>query len=281
VSSARIETPVGRIRCRRRYLDLDWGQIHLREAVGDGPLIVLMHRVSSASSQFERLLAPLAGLGYHVVSMDLAGYGQSDPPPMPEPSLAWYGDVTIDVVTALGYPSAWLLGTKTGVSVALQAAVDHPEQVDGMVLWSVPYFDADMVMYLANEISAKYGPEGHGILHRWTSIYQSCPPELAEAVAARELGEMVLASANHAIAHRSLGRADHRALLTAARQRTLVVESTGTGSLPVETRQAAELMRRARLVELEHVGPNIPDEAPQEFAQLIDDFIASGGAGPV
>jgi pimeloyl-ACP methyl ester carboxylesterase len=149
-----------------------------------------------------------------------------------------------------------------------------------MVLWSVPYFGGDMVMYLANEISATFGPAGEGILERWTSIYASCSSELAEPVAARELGEMVLASANHAIAHRALGRADHRALLMAAPQRTLVVESTGTGSLPVETREAAALMRRARLVELEHIGPNIPDESPQEFAQLIDEFIRSEGSGP-
>jgi pimeloyl-ACP methyl ester carboxylesterase len=261
------------IRARGRYLETGWGQVHLREAVGGGPLVVLMHRVSSASSQFEPLLVPLAELGYHVVSMDLPGYGRSDRPPMPEVSLAWYGDAAVEVITALGYRSAWLLGTKTGVSVALQAAVDHPDRVDGMVLWSVPYFDADMVNYLANEISAKYGPDGAGIMERWTSIYRSCPPELAESVAARELGEMVLASANHAIAHRALGRADHRALLLAASQRALLVESTGPGSLPVETSQAAALMQHGRLVELEHIGPNIPDEAPQEFAELISEFI--------
>ena len=123
---------------RKRYLDLEYGQVHLREVAGEGPLIVLMHRVSSASSQFERLLEPLATLGYHVVSMDLPAYGQSDAPPMADPTLGWYGDVTVDVVTALGYSSAWLLGTKTGVSVALQAAVDHPERVDGLVCGRCP-----------------------------------------------------------------------------------------------------------------------------------------------
>ena len=143
----------------------------------------------------------------------------------------------------------------------------------------MPYFDADMVMYLANEISATYGPAGEGIMQRWTDIYESCSPELAESVAARELGEMVLASANHAIAHRSLGRAAHRTLLMAATQRTLLVESTGRGSLPVDTKEAAALMRDGRLVELDHIGPNIPDEAPQEFAELIDGFIRSGGSG--
>jgi pimeloyl-ACP methyl ester carboxylesterase len=85
IGSSRVAASTG-IVSRRRYLDLAWGQLHLREALGDGPLIILMHRVSSASSQFERLLEPLARLGYHVVSMDLPGYGQSDTPPMPDPS---------------------------------------------------------------------------------------------------------------------------------------------------------------------------------------------------
>jgi pimeloyl-ACP methyl ester carboxylesterase len=236
----------------------------------------MMHRVSSASSQFQGLLAPLAERGYHVVSVDLPGYGRSDPPPDADPTLSWYGDFAVELIHQLGFASGWLGGNKTGVSVALQAGVDHPNDVDGLILWSVPYFDAEMVHFLACEISPKYGPTGKGIMERWTSVYESCSPELAESIATRELGEMLLAAPNHALAHRALGRADHRALLKAAPQRTLLFNNLDDLCL-AETRQAAALMSNATLVEFDYPEAYLADEHPDAVADLITGFIRAPG----
>jgi peptide/nickel transport system ATP-binding protein len=242
-SNSRVrETPTMAI--HRRYLDLSWGQAHVLQNLGSGPLVLCLHKVTSASSFFRALIDPLAELGYSVAALDLPGYGMSDPPLVADASLAWYGNATIEVVDALGFSSAWLLGNKTGVSVAMRAAVDRPARVDGLLLWSVPYLFPEMQAYLANEKVPVYGRGGEAILKRWQKIYQSCSPALAEIVATRELGEALLANQNHPIAHRALARDDHGAMLAAITQRTAIFANRDD-SLLAETQRAAKDMPSA------------------------------------
>ncbi len=256
---------------RRRYLDLSWGQAHVLQNLGSGPLIVALHKVTSASSFFRRLIGPLADLGYSVAAIDLAGYGMSDPPPA-EPSLAWYGDATAEAIEALGFSSAWILGNKTGASVAMRTAVDHPARVDGLLLWSVPYLFPDLQQKLATEEVPVFGAGGEAIGHRWQKIYRSCSPELAESVAARELGESLLANQNHPLAHRALARDDHAAMLTAITQRTAIFVNRDD-SLLAETRRAAEVMGSATYKEFAWPTAFLADEHPRELAAFLDEFI--------
>jgi len=257
---------------RRRYLDLSWGQAHVMQNLEAGPLILCLHKVTSASSFFQRLIDPLADLGYSVAALDLAGYGMSDPPPSGEASLAWYGDATVEVIQALGFSSAWLLGNKTGVSVAMRAAVDHPELVDGLLLWSVPYLFPEMQDYLANEKVPVFGEGGEAILKRWQKTYRSCSPELAELVATREVGEALLANHNHPIAHRALARDDHGAMLKAITQRTLIFANRDD-SLLAETQRTAKEMPSATYTEFDWPVAFLADERPRELAEFLDKFI--------
>jgi pimeloyl-ACP methyl ester carboxylesterase len=256
---------------RRRYLDLSWGQAHVVENLGSGPLVLAIHKVTSASSFFRPLIDPLADLGYSVAAFDLAGYGMSDPPPG-EPSLAWYGDATVEVIEALGFSSAWLLGNKTGVSVALRAAVDHPRSVDGLLLWSVPYLFADLQQALANEAVPVFGHGGEAILKRWQKTYASCSPHLAETVAAREVAEALLANHHHPLAHRALARDDHGALLAAVTQRTAIFVNRDD-SLLNETRRAAKAMPSAVYTEFDWPISFLADERPRELAAFLHAFI--------
>lgn len=257
---------------RRRYLDLSWGQAHLVENLGAGTLILALHKVTSASSFYRPLIAPLVDLGYSVAALDLAGYGMSDPPPVEEPSLSWYADTCAEVIQALGFDAAWLLGNKTGASVAMRTAVDHPRLVAGVLLWSVPYLYPELERALATEEVPTYGPDGDGLAIQWRQIYGACSPERAELVATRELGERLLATPHHPAAHRALARDDHGELLAAITQRTAIFANRDD-SLLSETRRAARAMPEAIYTEFDYPLGYLADEYPQELAVFLDEFI--------
>jgi pimeloyl-ACP methyl ester carboxylesterase len=257
---------------RRRYLDLSWGQAHVVENLGAGPLILALHKVTSASSFYRPLIAPLADRGYSVAALDLAGYGMSDPAPADEPSLSWYADSCAEVVQALGFGAAWLLGNKTGASVAMRTAVDHPGLVSGLLLWSVPYLYPDLEHALATEEVPRYGPDGEEIAVHWRRVYGACSPERAELIATRELGERLLATSHQPAAHRALARDDHGALLAAITQRTAIFANRDDNLLS-ETRRAARAMPAATYTEFDYPLGYLADEYPRELAAFLDEFI--------
>lgn len=257
---------------RRRYLDLEWGQAHVAVQPGGAPLILALHKVTSAASFYLPLMGPLAELGYSVAALDLPGYGMSDPPPMPEPSLSWYAGACAEVIAALGVESAWLLGNKTGASVALRTAVDYPETVAGLLLWSVPYLYPELEHALATEEVPTYGPGGDELAEQWRRIYSSCSPALAESVATREMAERLLATPHHPLAHRALARDDHGALLAAIKQPTAIFVN-GDDVLLAETRRAARAMPSATYTEFDYPSGYLSDEYPVELAAFLDAFV--------
>lgn len=268
----------GAVKARRRYLDLSWGQAHVVEGLGGGPLILALHKVTSASSFYLPLIEPLATLGYSVAALDLPGYGKSDPPPPGEVPLSWFAAATAEVVQALAFDSVWLLGNKTGASVAMRTAVDHPRLVAGLLLWSVPYLFPPLQHALANEEVPRFGPGGDAVMAQWQRLYGSCQPELAEFIAARELGEQLLATSYHPVAHRALARDDHGAMLAAITQPTLIF-ATPDDSLLAETRRAAAAMPAATYAELSYPTGYLADEHPRELAEFLDGFIRGDQSG--
>lgn len=259
---------------RRRYLDLSWGQAHVVEELGSGPLVLALHKVTSASSFYRPLITPLAELGYSVAALDLPGYGMSDPPPTSEVPLAWFATAISEVVRALGFDSAWLLGNKTGASVAMRTAVDYPALVSGLLLWSVPYLFPELKHALANEQVPVFGADGVAVIKQWQQIYRTAPPDLAESIAPRELGEQLIANPHHHLAHRALARDDHAALLSAISQPTAIF-ATRDDSLLAETRRAAAAMPTATYTELDYPTGYLTDAYPSELAAFLNTFIRS------
>lgn len=99
---------------------------------GSGPAVVLLHGWGASS---QSLQAPAAALAaeFRVLTVDLPGFGWSDPPPV-----AWgsseYADHVRAVLDAQGIGRAALLGHSFGGRVAIQIAARTPERVERLVL---------------------------------------------------------------------------------------------------------------------------------------------------
>lgn len=109
-------------------------RIHYRQ-IGDGPLLVLLHGWPQTGHCWRHLLGPL-GKAYTVVAPDLRGYGRSDKPVSGHDKRTRAEDLH-QLIRLLGYRSATVIGHDRGARVAHRWALDHPEDVERLVLMDI------------------------------------------------------------------------------------------------------------------------------------------------
>ncbi len=99
---------------------------------GSGPLLVLIHGITSNSATWDRVLPRLARR-YQVIAPDLLGHGRSDKL-RGDYSVGAHANTVRDLLDALGHQRATFVGHSLGGGVALQLAYQYPERVDRLVL---------------------------------------------------------------------------------------------------------------------------------------------------
>lgn len=99
---------------------------------GWGPLIVLIHGITSSSATWDRVLPTLAQR-YTVLAPDLLGHGRSDKL-RGDYSVGAHANTIRDLLDELGYQRATFVGHSLGGGVALQFAYQYPERIDRLAL---------------------------------------------------------------------------------------------------------------------------------------------------
>lgn len=99
---------------------------------GWGPLLVLIHGITSNSATWDRVLPALAER-YTVLAPDLLGHGRSDKL-RGDYSVGAHANTIRDLLDALGYRRATLVGHSLGGGVALQFAYQYPERIERLAL---------------------------------------------------------------------------------------------------------------------------------------------------
>jgi 3-oxoadipate enol-lactonase len=109
---------------------------------GTGPTVVLLHPIGLDATFWGRASAVLQS-AFRVVSIDLAGHGQSPPAPSGH-GLADYADDVARIVERFG-PPVTVAGLSFGGMIAQALAIRHPTLVGRLVLCGCPCtFDASL-----------------------------------------------------------------------------------------------------------------------------------------
>ena len=103
-------------------------------SAGSGPVIVLVHGITSNSATWERVMPYLAER-FTVIAPDLLGHGESAKP-RGDYSLGAYASGVRDILVALGHDSATFVGHSLGGGIAMQLAYQFPERCERLVLVS-------------------------------------------------------------------------------------------------------------------------------------------------
>jgi pimeloyl-ACP methyl ester carboxylesterase len=117
---------------------------------GDGPVIVLLHGITSTMATWKPVLPWLAER-YTVVAPDLLGHGESAKP-RGDYSLGAHASGVRDLLAVLGHRRATVVGHSLGGGIAMQFAYQFPERTERLVLVS----------------SGGLGPEVHPLLRAAT-----------------------------------------------------------------------------------------------------------------
>ena len=120
-----LETAIARVNGIRMYY----------RRIGDGPVLLLLHGWPQTGHCWNRILEPL-GSAYTVVAPDLRGYGRSDKPSDGHDKRTRAEDLH-ELIRVLGYESATVIGHDRGARVAHRWALDHPSDVERLVLMDI------------------------------------------------------------------------------------------------------------------------------------------------
>lgn len=126
--TARAEAP-------GQFYELTDGTTHIQKRGNTrGPVIVLVHGLTTPEYVWDELVPGLTELGFQIISYDLFGRGYSDRPKGAQDRTFFLRQLN-DVLDAMDVPENFtLMGYSMGGSIATAYAQTHPERVDRLIL---------------------------------------------------------------------------------------------------------------------------------------------------
>jgi len=116
---------------RLRRLVLHGHRVAYRCA-GSGPVVVLIHGITSSSATWERVM-PYLARHFTVIAPDLIGHGGSAKP-KGDYSLGAHANGVRDLLVALGHDRATIVGHSLGGGIAMQFSYQFPERCERLAL---------------------------------------------------------------------------------------------------------------------------------------------------
>lgn len=268
------------------FAEVDGATIHYQE-FGEpaNPTLLLIHGYT-ASTYVWRTVAPrLAARNFHVVAVDLLGFGYSDKPASFDYTIASQARMVERLMNRLGIGKATIIGSSYGGAVASTLALDAAERVEKLVLVGAVCNDEVLqnpllklaAIPLLGEVLTPFfldsktlskarmrrtlAPASHHLINK----------ERVESVTrplkAKDAHHSVLASARNWDANRI--QTDAHLI----NQPTLLIWGENDSIVPVHNGQRLyDAMLNSRLVVLQDCGHLPQEEKPERFVRLVTDF---------
>ncbi len=118
-----------------RFVEVDGVRVHYQEA-GDpkAPALVLIHGFASSTLVWSKVFLRLAEAGFHVIAVDMLGFGYSGKPRNGEYTIAGQAGLVMGLLDSLKLKRATMVGSSYGGAVAATCALDYPRRVERLVL---------------------------------------------------------------------------------------------------------------------------------------------------
>ncbi len=268
------------------FVEVDGATVHYQE-FGDAtnPTLILIHGFTASTYVWQTVAPMLADENFHVIAVDLLGFGFSEKPAWFEYSIVSQARMIERFMDRIGIGRAVLVGSSYGGAVASTVALDYPERVEKLVLVSavvndeakqssilrltamrgvgelVSPFLIDSKRFLKFRMQHTIAPANHHLITK----------ERIEAVhrplRAKDAHHSVLASARKWDANRI--EADAHLI----NQPTLLIWGEDDNVIPVHNGEKLyDSIVHSRLVILKDCGHVPPEEKPERFVELVVEF---------
>src|SRR5690606_27651158 len=117
------------------FVSVDGARIHFQEfgSAGDPP-IVLIHGYTASTFVWPTVAPMLADAGFHIIALDLLGFGFSEKPRWFDYSIDSQARMVSRFMDRIGIGRAVVVGSSYGGAVAATLALDYAERVEKLVL---------------------------------------------------------------------------------------------------------------------------------------------------
>jgi pimeloyl-ACP methyl ester carboxylesterase len=260
-------------------INVQGGLLPVRIQTGEPTALVFLHYWGGSHRTFAPVIARLTR-GFTVVSYDQRGWGESRELPGPY-GLGQLADDALDVVRGLGIRRYVLVGHSMGGKVAQMVAARRPDGLSGLALVAPapprPVVDAQAAEALSHAYDSG---ETAGFVLDNVLTSRPLPPDLREQVLADSLAAATEARREwplHGITE------DITAAAKAIEVPVLVLAGEHDRVEPPASLEANLLpyIPGARMTVIAGTGHLSPLEAPDQLANLIDEFVTSLGADAV
>lgn len=269
------------------FAEVDGATVHYQEFGARGnPTLLLIHGFTASTFVWSSVAPALADENFHVVAVDLVGFGFSDKPKWFDYTIASQARMIERLMDRLGIGRATLVGSSYGGAVALTVALDYAERVEKLVL-----VDAVINDEVKNHPIMK--------LARVPGVGEVVTPFLLDSKAFMKMRmrETLDATSHHLITNervdavvRPLSAADaHHSVLASGRnwnaariekdlayvnQPTLIIWGENDSVIPIRNGEKLyNSILHSRFVVLKNCGHVPSEEKPEIFTGLVTEFL--------
>lgn len=172
------------LRAAGRRLEAWWSGPGPQEA----PTLVFLHDGLGSAGSWRGFAPELAAAaGYGALAYSRAGYGASDPAPLPRPTGFMHDEALValpEILDSLGIRQAVLVGHSDGGSIALIHAAAYPERVRALILEAAHVFVEPLTVAsiaalrepfergdLRTKLERIHGPGTDSTFQGWTDVW--------------------------------------------------------------------------------------------------------------
>ena len=268
------------------FVEVDGATVHFQEFGERGnPTLLLIHGYTASTYVWQTVAPEFAENGFHVVAVDLLGFGFSEKPRWFDYEITSQARIIERFMDRLGIGRATLVGSSYGGAVALTVALDYAERVEKLVLVDAVINDEPKnhpIMKIAGirgvgELITPFLLDSKFFMRRRMratldeSKYHLITKERVESI----LRPLAAADAHHAILQTgrnwNAARIEQDAHLI--QQPTLII--WGENDDVISIRNGEKLYNsilNSRFVVLKNCGHVPPEETPEVFTALVTEF---------
>lgn len=265
---------------------------------GEKGTLVLVHGLGSYLKFWWCQLDAFAADGWHVIALDLPGYGKSEKPASFPYTMEAMADAARELTHALGVERPVLVGHSMGGQTALSWAIRYPDDVRALVLTSPAGFEPFSAREKAwfrrvYSVGLVKGVPEYGI---WGTVaqanFQRFRPELRWLVEERvrlvkapgfepyayAQVRSVQALAENDFVRESLGQVKAPTLIVFGEQDRLIPNPFMHGGFPRDVfERGHRAIAGSRLVGIPGCGHSVQLDCPAEYGAAVKEFL--GGVG--
>ena len=271
-----------------KFLELHGERVAYRDE-GSGEVLLLIHGMAGSSDAWRELIPRLAK-NYRVVAPDLLGHGQSVKP-RGDYSLGAFAVSLRDLLDELGIAQATIVGHSLGGGVAMQFLYQHPDYCERLILissgglgsdvgWILRLLSAPGAEFVLPMIAPAPVLKAGNKVGSWFTSAGMRNPRASEiwraysSFADKPTRDAFLRTLRSVVDYRGQAVSALNRLHIRAELPTLAIWGEDDEIIPVEHGHAAMVARPGgRLEVLPGVGHFAHVEAPNEVADIIDDFM--------